>query len=43
MQSSIDGQENVDLEYSGLTESMVDSDDEEGYGESSEVKRFPFY
>eukprot|EP00106_Octopus_bimaculoides_P019406 XP_014786848.1 PREDICTED: rap guanine nucleotide exchange factor 2-like isoform X2 [Octopus bimaculoides] len=36
MQSSIDGQENVDLEYSGLTESMVDSDEEEGYGESSE-------
>lgn len=37
MHSSIDGQENVDLDYSGLTESMVDSDEEEGYGETSEL------
>ena len=34
MQSSIDDQE-VDL--AGLPETMVDSDDEEGYVESSEV------
>ena len=35
MQSSIDDQ---DIDLSGLVESMVDSDDEEGYVESSEVR-----
>lgn len=37
MQSSIDDQENVDMDISGLPESMVDSDDEEGYAESTGV------
>ena len=40
MQSSIDDPENVDCEFpSNLTESTVDNDseDEEGFGESTEV------
>ncbi|XP_071130723.1 rap guanine nucleotide exchange factor 6-like isoform X31 [Mytilus edulis] len=39
MQSSIDDQENVDMDISGLPESMVDSDDEEGYAESTGSQR----
>lgn len=40
MQSSIDDPENVDSDLpSNLIESLVDSDDEEGYGESTEVMR----
>ena len=37
MQSSIEDPENVDNDYSGLLESQVDSDEEEGYAESTEV------
>ena len=38
MQSSLDEQENGDSDLpSNLMESLVDSDDEEGYGESTEV------
>ena len=38
MQSSIDDQ---DIDLSGLVESIVDSDDEEGYAESTEVSYTP--
>ena len=42
MQSSIDDQENGDSDLpSNLIESLVDSDDEEGYGESTEVNQNP--
>ena len=37
MQSSIDDQDVADMDYSGLVESLVDSDEEEGYAESTEV------
>lgn len=37
MQSSIDDQENVEMDLSGLPEGLVDSDEEEGYAESTEV------
>ena len=40
MQSSIDDQENVDMEITGLPESLVDSDDEEGYAESTGVSLY---
>lgn len=38
MQSSVDDPENPE-ELSGLMESVVDSDEEEGYAESTEVSR----
>ncbi|KAL4239412.1 hypothetical protein ACF0H5_000227 [Mactra antiquata] len=42
MQSSIDDQENPDNDLpSNLMESLVDSDDEEGYGEANEVENLP--
>lgn len=37
MQSSLDDQDNGDIDLSGLMESVVDSDEEEGYAESTEV------
>lgn len=37
MQSSLDDPDNPEAELSGLVESVVDSDDEEGYAESTEV------
>ncbi|XP_070185969.1 rap guanine nucleotide exchange factor 2-like isoform X2 [Littorina saxatilis] len=37
MQSSIDDPDNPEAELSGLVESVVDSDDEEGYAESTEA------
>ncbi|XP_041363202.1 rap guanine nucleotide exchange factor 6-like isoform X3 [Gigantopelta aegis] len=36
MQSSIDDQDVADMDYTGLVESFVDSDEEEGYAESTE-------
>ncbi|XP_048248295.1 rap guanine nucleotide exchange factor 6-like isoform X4 [Haliotis rufescens] len=36
MQSSIDDQDAAEMDYSGLQESLVDSDEEEGYAESTE-------
>ncbi|XP_064594655.1 rap guanine nucleotide exchange factor 6-like isoform X3 [Liolophura sinensis] len=39
MQSSIDDQDNGDIDLSGLMESVVDSDEEEGYAESTESVR----
>ena len=41
MQSSLDEQENGDSDLpSNLMESLVDSDEEEGFGESTEVKYY---
>ncbi|KAL3876620.1 hypothetical protein ACJMK2_034439 [Sinanodonta woodiana] len=36
MQSSLDDQDNADIDLSGLVESIVDSDEEEGYADSTE-------
>lgn len=39
MQSSLEDPDNPEADMSGLVESMVDSDDEEGYAESTEVNK----